>query len=83
MWDLGCVILVCRSETALGMLILWTRVELFENLQWVDFLIVGCLRGGEEWKMGMLALQYRLSAAIFVTVVASGHPSRTRVYLVC
>jgi hypothetical protein len=65
------------------MLILWTRVELFENLQWADFLIVGCLQGGEETKTVMLALQYRRSAAKFVTVVAEAHPSRTRVYLVC
>ena len=68
MWDLVCVMLVCRSETALGMLILWTRVELFETQ--ADFLIVGCLRGGEETKTGMPVLQCRRSAAKFVTVVA-------------
>jgi len=37
--------LVCQSETALGMLILWMRIELFEDLtSRADFLIVGCLR---------------------------------------
>lgn len=83
MWELRCVTLVCQFETAPGMLILWTRVELFENLQLADFLILGCLQGGVETKTGMLALQCRRSAAKFVTVVVEVHPSRTRVYLVC